>query len=88
MRGTGLYLASLDGTRCAVSAHAGNDPWRKPRRTRNAERACYTHPMPARTFAIHDDIIDAVREDDIENVIAEARERQKARDGYDWSQLP
>jgi hypothetical protein len=44
--------------------------------------------MPASTFAIHDDIIDAVREDDIENVIAEAREHQKARDGYDWSQLP
>jgi hypothetical protein len=30
---------------------------------------------------IHDDIIDAVREDDIESVVADARERQEQRDG-------
>jgi hypothetical protein len=37
--------------------------------------------MPQRVPTVDDDIIDAVREDDIENIVAEARERQDARDG-------
>ena len=28
-RATGLYLAALDGAACRVSAHSGDDPWRK-----------------------------------------------------------
>jgi hypothetical protein len=43
--------------------------------------------MSARVPTIADDIIEAVREDDIESVISEAREYQEARDGYDASSL-
>jgi hypothetical protein len=37
--------------------------------------------MSPRTSTIDSDLIDAAREDDIENIIAEARQRQQARDG-------
>jgi hypothetical protein len=37
---------------------------------------------------LDNDIIEAVREDDIESIIAQAREHQEARDGYDASPLP
>jgi hypothetical protein len=34
--------------------------------------------MPPRAPTIDDDIIDAVREDEIESIVADARERQEA----------
>jgi hypothetical protein len=43
--------------------------------------------MPTRTPTADHDIIEAVREDDIESIIAEAREHQEARDGHDTSLL-
>ena len=40
--------------------------------------------MLQRAPAIDDDIIEAVREDEIESMIAEARERQATCDDCDW----
>jgi hypothetical protein len=37
--------------------------------------------MPQGVPTVDDDLIDAIREDDIESIIAEAREHQEARDG-------
>ena len=44
--------------------------------------------MSPRTLTIDKDIIDAIREDDIESIIAEVREHQQARDRYDGPSLP
>jgi hypothetical protein len=44
--------------------------------------------MSTKTPALDNDIAEAVREDDIESIIAEARECQEARDGYGASPLP
>jgi len=43
--------------------------------------------MSSTTPTVDDDIIDAIREDDIESIIAEVRQHQEARDRYDGPSL-
>jgi hypothetical protein len=51
---------------------------------RAVEKLCYPYRMPPRAPTIADDLIDAVREDDFESFIAQARERHEA---YDETEL-